>query len=103
MLFFEVDGILRLSRKKAEIAEITSSRCEGSPHRTNMDEANKYWLARRAVSRCIGKARQVFAEDVTVPRGNIPKFVKKIGNWPRNMMSRSCLGHAGDGNSHRPF
>ncbi|NLT22647.1 MAG: glycolate oxidase subunit GlcD, partial [Syntrophorhabdus sp.] len=48
-----------------------------------------------------GKAKQVFAEDVTVPRGNIPKFVKKIRELAKKYdVEIVVLGHAGDGNLH---
>jgi len=103
-LFFEVDGIPEVVEKEAQkIAEITKQYgAKEARIAPNMDEANKYWLARRAgFAAVFGKAKQVFAEDVTVPRGNIPKFVKKIRELAKKYdVEIVVLGHAGDGNLH---
>jgi len=68
----------------------------------DMDEANKYWLARRAgFAAVFGKAKTVLAEDVTVPRGKIPDLIRKCKEVAKKYNVEMCvLGHAGDGNLH---
>jgi len=66
------------------------------------DEANKYWLARRAgFAAVFGKAKTVFAEDVTVPRGKIPALINRCKELAKKFdLEIVVLGHAGDGNLH---
>jgi glycolate oxidase len=103
-LFFEVDGIPEVVEKEAQkIAEITKKYgAKEARIAKDADDANKYWMARRAgFAAVFGKAKQVFAEDVTVPRGNIPKFVNRIKELAKKYdVEIVVLGHAGDGNLH---
>jgi len=66
------------------------------------DEANKYWLARRAgFAAVFGKAKTVLSEDVTVPRGRIPDLINKCKEIGKKYnVEITVLGHAGDGNLH---
>ena len=104
VLLFECDGIAEAVEKETEkIVEIT--RKYGAKDvrvAKDVDEANKYWLARRAGFAAVyGKAKTVFAEDVTVPRGRIPDLIKKCKELSKKYnVAITVLGHAGDGNLH---
>ena len=104
VLLFECDGIAEAVEKETEkIVEIT--RKYGAKDvrvAKDVDEANKYWLARRAGFAAVyGKAKTVFAEDVTVPRGKIPDLIKKCKELSKKYnVAITVLGHAGDGNLH---
>ncbi|HUJ70180.1 MAG TPA: FAD-linked oxidase C-terminal domain-containing protein [Syntrophorhabdales bacterium] len=104
VLLFECDGIAEAVEKETEkIVEIT--RKYGAKDvrvAKDVDEANKYWLARRAGFAAVyGKAKTVFAEDVTVPRGRIPDLINKCKELSKKYnVAITVLGHAGDGNLH---
>jgi glycolate oxidase len=104
VLLFECDGIAEAVEKETEkIVEIT--RKYGAKDvrvAKDVDEANKYWLARRAGFAAVyGKAKTVFAEDVTVPRGKIPDLINKCKELSKKYnVAITVLGHAGDGNLH---
>ncbi len=104
VLLFECDGIAEAVDKETEkIVEITK-KYGASDVRVakDQDEANKYWLARRAgFAAVFGKAPTVLSEDVTVPRGNIPALIRKVKEISKKYDVENCvLGHAGDGNLH---
>ncbi|HOW54984.1 MAG TPA: FAD-linked oxidase C-terminal domain-containing protein [Syntrophorhabdaceae bacterium] len=103
-LLFEVDGIPEAVEKEAEkIAEITKKfGAKEVRVAKDADDANKYWMARRAgFAAVFGKAKTVFAEDVTVPRGNIPKLINRCKELAKKYnLEIVVLGHAGDGNLH---
>jgi glycolate oxidase len=65
-------------------------------------EADKLWQARRVVSQATYNLNPVkIAEDVVVPRSNIPKlirFLEEIGK--KYGLPILSFGHAGDGNFH---
>jgi len=104
VLLFEVDGTSDAVEIEAtRIGEI--ARAYGAQEvriAKDADEANKYWMGRRAgFAAVFGAAKTVMAEDVTVPRGNIPDLIrncKEIGGKYR--VEIVILGHAGDGNLH---
>lgn len=104
VLLFEVDGTPDVvETDAARIGEI--ARKYGAQDvriAKDAEEANKYWTGRRAgFAAVFGAAKTVMAEDVTVPRGNIPDLIrdcKEIGN--RYKVEIVILGHAGDGNLH---
>jgi len=104
VLLFETDGIPEAVEKETEkILEITKKYGAVDVRAAkDMDEANKYWLARRAgFAAVFGKAPTVMAEDITVPRGKIPDFIKKCTDIAKKYNVEMCiLGHAGDGNLH---
>jgi len=104
VLLFECDGIPEAVEKETEkIVEITKKYGAVDVRvAKDMDEANKYWMARKAgFAAVFGKAPTVMAEDVTVPRGNIPAFIKRCRDLAKKYDVEMCiLGHAGDGNLH---
>ncbi|MBA4419389.1 MAG: glycolate oxidase subunit GlcD [Syntrophus sp. (in: bacteria)] len=104
VLLFECDGIAEAVEKETEkIVEITKKYGAVDVRvAKNQDEANQYWLARRAgFAAVFGKAPTVMAEDVTVPRGNIPKLINKCKELAKKYnVEIVVLGHAGDGNLH---
>ena len=80
VLLFECDGIAEAVEKETEkIVEITKKYgAKDVKVAKDVDEANKYWLARRAgFAAVFGKAKTVLSEDVTVPRGRIPELINK--------------------------
>jgi glycolate oxidase len=104
VLLFECDGIPEAVEKEKEkileIAKKYGARETRAPK--DMDEAMKYWKARSAgFAAVFGKAPTVFAEDVTVPRGKIPEFIRKVREIAKRYdVEYNVLGHAGDGNLH---
>jgi glycolate oxidase len=104
VLLFECDGIPEAVEKETEkIVEITKRYgAKDVKVAKDADEANKYWLARRAgFAAVFGKAKTVLAEDVTVPRGRIPDLIHKCKDLAKKYnVEVTVLGHAGDGNLH---
>jgi len=104
VLLFETDGIPEAVEKETEkIVEITKKYGARDVRvAKDTDEANKYWLARRAgFAAVFGKAPTVMAEDIAVPRGKIPAFIKRCKELSKKYDVEMCiLGHAGDGNLH---
>jgi glycolate oxidase len=104
VLLFESDGIPEAVEKETEKIVELSKRYGAVDVRVakDTDEANRYWLARRAgFAAVFGKAPTVFAEDVTVPRGQIPALIRKCKEIAKKYDLEMCiLGHAGDGNLH---
>ncbi|MCS7280933.1 MAG: FAD-binding protein [Desulfobacterota bacterium] len=107
MLLFECDGIEEAVQKETdkivEIAKIYGARDVRVAK--DMDEANRYWMARRAgFAAVFGKAKTVLSEDVTVPRGMIPALIRKSKEIAKKYgLELVILGHAGDGNLHPSF
>jgi glycolate oxidase len=104
VLLFECDGIPEAVEKETEkIVEITKKYGAVDVRiAADQAEADKYWMARRAgFAAVFGKAKTVMAEDVTVPRGNIPALMKKCKDLAKQYnVEIVVLGHAGDGNLH---
>ena len=104
VLLFECDGIPEAVEKETEkIVEIVKKYgAVDARVAKDMDEANRYWMARRAgFAAVFGKAKTVFAEDVTVPRGRIPDLINRCKDIAkRHNIEIVVLGHAGDGNLH---
>lgn len=104
VLLFESDGIAEAVEKETEKIVEISKKYGAVDVRVakDMDEANKYWLARRAgFAAVFGKAPTVFAEDVTVPRGQIPNLIRRCKEIAKKYnLEMVILGHAGDGNLH---
>jgi len=104
VLIFEVDGMAEAVEKEAdkiiEIAKMNGAR-EVRPAR-DQDEANRFWMARRTgFAMIFGRAPTVLAEDVTVPRGQIPALIRKCRELSRKYdLEIVVMGHAGDGNLH---
>lgn len=104
VLLFESDGILEAVQKETEKIVEISKKYGAVDVRVAKDqpEADKYWLARRAgFAAVFGKAPTVFAEDVTVPRGQIPALIRRCKEIAKKYnLEMVILGHAGDGNLH---
>ena len=104
VLLFEVDGTPETVETEAKgISEIAKKYgAQEVRIAADADEANKYWMGRRAgFAAVFGAAKTVMAEDVTVPRGSIPDLIqncKEIAN--KYGVEIVILGHAGDGNLH---
>lgn len=104
VLLFETDGIPEAVEKETErIVEI--ARKFGAKEvrvATDPEEQLRYWTARRAgFAAVFGKAKTVLSEDVTVPRGQIPAFIKRCRDIARRYgVEMNIIGHAGDGNLH---
>ena len=65
-------------------------------------EADKLWQARRVVSQATYNLNPVkIAEDVVVPRSNIPKLIRFLEEMGKQYgLPILSFGHAGDGNFH---
>lgn len=104
VLLFECDGIPEAVEKETEkIVEIVKKYgAVDARVAKDTDEANRYWMARRAgFAAVFGKAKTVFAEDVTVPRGRIPDLIRRCKEIAKKYnIEIVVLGHAGDGNLH---
>lgn len=66
------------------------------------EEADKLWQARRVVSQATYNLNPVkIAEDVVVPRSNIPKLIRFLEEMGMKYnLPILSFGHAGDGNFH---
>lgn len=104
VLLFEVDGIPEAVEKETEKIVEIAKKYGATDVRVapNQAEADKYWMARKAgFAAVFGKAKTVFAEDVTVPRGQIPALINKCKELAKKYnVEIVVLGHAGDGNLH---
>jgi glycolate oxidase len=104
VLIFECDGVPEAVGKEIEtISEVTRKYGASSIRvAETQQEADKYWLARRAgFSAIYSKAPTVLTEDVTVPRGRIPEMIKRVKEIRKRYNVEGCtMGHAGDGNLH---
>ncbi len=104
VLLFEVDGIPEAVEKETEKIVEIAKKYGATDVRVapNQAEADKYWMARKAgFAAVFGKAKTVFAEDVTVPRGQIPTLINKCKELAKKYnVEIVVLGHAGDGNLH---
>jgi glycolate oxidase len=104
LLLFEVDGIQEAVEKETDKLVDIVKKYGAVDVRIAKDqaEADKYWMGRKAgFAAVFGKAKTVFAEDVTVPRGNIPALINKCKELAKKYnVEIVVLGHAGDGNLH---
>ena len=104
VLLFEVDGIEEAVAKETERIIDIVSKYGAVDVRAAKDqaEADKFWMGRKAGFAAIfGKAKTVFAEDVTVPRGSIPALINQCKALAKqHNVEIVVLGHAGDGNLH---
>ena len=104
VLIFECDGIPEAVEKESEKVAAIAKKYGAREVRVAKDEddANRYWTARKAgFAATYGKARTVFSEDLTVPRGRIPDLIRKCKDASKKYdVLITVLGHAGDGNLH---
>jgi len=67
----------------------------------NQARKDELWKLRRNVSPAVNAYSLTKAEDVVVPRGNLPALISAIKEIGNNYGFNSvCYGHAGDGNLH---
>jgi glycolate oxidase len=65
------------------------------------EEKDGLWRLRKNVSPAVNSYTLTKAEDVVVPRGNLPKLITAIKEIGKEYGFNSvCFGHAGDGNLH---
>ncbi len=104
ILLLELDGIEEAVLKETEqvVDLCTNAGARMVRPATDMDEANKFWLARRSgFSAIFSHAPTVMAEDVTVPIDKMPELISRIRAMERqNNLTIVIIGHAGDGNLH---
>lgn len=104
VLLFECDGIPEVVEKEIEQIAGIVKKYGAVDVRIAKDqaEADKYWMGRKAgFAATFGKTPTVMSEDVTVPRGNIPAFIRKVKEICKKYDVENCMvGHAGDGNLH---
>jgi glycolate oxidase len=104
LLLFETDGIPEAVEKETERIVDIVKKYGAVDARVAKDqaEADKYWMGRKAgFAAVFGKAKTVFAEDVTVARGSIPALINKCKELAKKYnVEIVVLGHAGDGNLH---
>jgi len=104
VLLFEVDGSTEsVTAQTTQIAEVTAKYGAREVRvAKDMEEANRYWLGRKAgFAAVFGAAATVLAEDVTVPRNQIPRLAGTCKELARKYdVEIVVLGHAGDGNLH---
>ncbi len=104
LLLIEVDGdkasiasqVDRVSRIAGEKRAVQCSVTE------DPKEADKLWQARRALSQAMFNINPVkIAEDVVVPRSNIPTLIRSLESMSKRFgVPILSFGHAGDGNFH---
>ncbi len=66
------------------------------------EQKEELWTARRMALPCLAKLRPTtFVEDATVPRSQIPAFLRVVKEASRkHKVTIGTFGHAGDGNMH---
>lgn len=107
LLILELDGSpAQIARETALLEEIcTANRAQKFIPAQTEDERKKLWLGRRAAYAAIARiAPNVMVGDGTVPRGELPRALKKVRQILQERSVRaSLLFHAGDGNFHPHF
>ncbi len=104
LLLIEADGPADLVvRQINQIADICRSAGAREVQVAADDhEAERLWLARRAVSSALSQLKPTkFSEDATVPRSRIPEMIRRLKEIGRQYnLIVAVFGHAGDGNLH---
>lgn len=104
LLLIEVDGDRESIR--SQVAKITAILEENKVVRCDVTqdpaEADKLWQARRVLSQATYNLNPVkIAEDVVVPRSNIPRLIRALEAMEKRFgVPILSFGHAGDGNFH---
>jgi len=103
-LIIELDGnddeVLMTDAEK--IVEILENYETGEVYfAQSAEEKDGLWRLRKNVSPAVNSYTLTKAEDVVVPRGNLPKLITAIKEIGKEYGFNSvCFGHAGDGNLH---
>jgi glycolate oxidase len=104
LLLIEIDGnadSIQALAEKIKAVLIDHNAAEVKLTR-DQDEADKLWQARRVVSQATYNLNPVkIAEDVVVPRSNIPRLIRFLEETgKKHGIPILSFGHAGDGNFH---
>jgi glycolate oxidase len=104
LLLIEIDGNADSIQALAEKIKAVLIEHNADEVKLTQDpvEADKLWQARRVVSQATYNLNPVkIAEDVVVPRSNIPKLIRFLEETGRRHgIPILSFGHAGDGNFH---
>ena len=104
LLLIEVDGESVSIESQAEKIRTVLSEHNAAEIKLTRDpkEAEKLWQARRVVSQATYNLNPVkVAEDVVVPRSNIPNLIRFLEQMEKKFgVPVLSFGHAGDGNFH---
>ena len=104
LLLIEVDGDSVSIESQAERIKSVLSEHNAAEIKLTRDpnEADKLWQARRVVSQATYNLNPVkVAEDVVVPRSNIPNLIRFLEQMQKKFeVPILSFGHAGDGNFH---
>lgn len=103
-LIIELDGNDEevLVRDAEKIVEVLENFETGEVYfAQSAEEKEGLWRLRRNVSPAVNAYTLTKAEDVVVPRGNLPALITAIKDIGRQYGFNSvCFGHVGDGNLH---
>lgn len=104
LLLIEVDGDNESIKIQAEkikkiVLEKNAVRCDLTD---DPKEADRLWQARRTLSQATYNLNPIkIAEDVVVPRSNIPRLIRALEEMEKRFgIPILSFGHAGDGNFH---
>ena len=104
LLLIEIDGDKESLGRQAEKIEKIVLEHKAAECKVTEDpkEADKLWQARRVVSQATYNLNPVkIAEDVVVPRSNIPVLIRALEELEKKFgVPILSFGHAGDGNFH---
>ena len=104
LLLIEIDGNEESIVSQAEKVKEIMLGHKAADCRMTRDpqEADKLWLARRTLSQALYNVNPVkIAEDVVVPRSNIPALIRALEAMEKRFgIPILSFGHAGDGNFH---
>lgn len=103
LILAEMDGSEAAVRAEAEIAAKVFADLGGEVKQAaDDDEAEALWAARRSVSPAVKRIKpKKLAEDVAVPRSQLPVFVSGMYELSEKLgVTVAAYGHAGDGNVH---
>ena len=104
ILMIEVDGHPVLVESEAEkvLGVLQENHAVKVTLAKSAQEKQELWTARRMALPCLAKLRPTtFVEDATVPRSQIPAFLKVVKQAAeKHQVTIGTFGHAGDGNMH---
>jgi len=104
LLLIEIDGNADAIQALAQRIKVVLMEHNAADVKLTQDpiEADKLWQARRVVSQATYNLNPVkIAEDVVVPRSNIPTLIRFLeDNGKKHGIPILSFGHAGDGNFH---
>lgn len=104
-LLIEVDGFRETVARQAAMVEDLLRQHGASAVRVARSAAEEaeLWRARRSINPALTQIKPIkVGEDVTVPPGQIPEFIRRFQSLRRRYSDLNMViyGHAGDGNLH---